>query len=107
MMFLLQYRKLVMRTMSLAWSGFVTLSAARHEQVGVYRLDDAETKVRRAQSEPEHAQKIARRDRNKKWKPMFQELKRKVRERNARLKQQQKMAGKRVVYFFFFYPRSL
>jgi len=59
--------------------------------------DDAEAKVRRAQIELEHAQKMARRDRNKKWKPVFQELKRNVRERNARLKQQQKMAGKHVV----------
>jgi len=30
----------------------------------------------------------------KKWEPVFQELKREVRERNARPKQQQKMAGK-------------
>jgi len=59
--------------------------------------DDAEAKVRRAQNDLEHAQKLARRERNKKWKPVFQELKRKVRERNAHLKQQQKRVGKHVV----------
>ena len=59
--------------------------------------DDAEAKLRRAQIELEHAQKIARRDKNKKWKPVFQRLKRKVGEWNARLKQQQKMTTKHVV----------
>jgi hypothetical protein len=43
-----------------------------------------------AQNELEHVQKLARRERNNKWKPVFQELKRKVRERNARLKEHQK-----------------
>ena len=52
--------------------------------------DDAEAKIRCAQIELERAQKTARRDMNKKWKPVFQELKRTDRERNARLKQQQK-----------------
>jgi len=47
--------------------------------------DDAEAKIRRAQIERECAQKEASRARNKKWKPVFQELKRKVKERNARL----------------------
>jgi len=56
--------------------------------------DDAEAKIRRAQNDLEHAQKLARRERNKKWKPAFQELKRKIGERNACLKQQQKRAGK-------------
>jgi len=59
--------------------------------------DDAEAKIRRAQNDLEHAQKLARRERNKKWKPVFQELKRRIGERNARLKQQQKRAGKHVV----------
>ena len=59
--------------------------------------DDAEAKIRRAQFELEHAQKTAHRDRNKKWKPVFQELKRKIRERNARLKQQQKITTKHVI----------
>ena len=48
--------------------------------------DDAEAKIRCAQFDLEHAQKTARRDTNKKWKPVFQELRRKVREQNARLK---------------------
>jgi hypothetical protein len=43
--------------------------------------DDTAAKIRHAQIELERAQKIARQDRNKKWKPVFQ---RKVRERNAR-----------------------
>jgi peptidoglycan hydrolase CwlO-like protein len=59
--------------------------------------DDAGTKIWRAQNELERVQKEARRDRNKKWKPVFQELQQKIRERNARLKWQQKMAGKHVV----------
>ena len=60
--------------------------------------DDAEAKIRRARVGLEHAEKkTARRDRNKKWKPVLQELKRKVRERNARLKQQQKITTKHVV----------
>ena len=59
--------------------------------------DDAEAEIRRAQIELENAQKTTRRDRNKKWKPVFQELKRKVRERNARLKQQQKITTKHVI----------
>jgi len=59
--------------------------------------DDAEAKISRAQIELEHAKKTACQDRNKKWKPVFQELKRKVWERNARLKQQQKITTKHAV----------
>jgi hypothetical protein len=52
--------------------------------------DDAAAKIRHAQIELERAQKIARQDRNKKWKSVFQQLKWKVRERNARLKEHKK-----------------
>jgi hypothetical protein len=51
---------------------------------------NAAAKIRHAQMELERVQKIARQDRNKKWKPVFQQLKRKVRERNARLKEHKK-----------------